>query len=411
MKTKADTLQDRIKNAAAYREKELKAAETSLKEAKKGAEAAKKRMTDMEHQHGQNKLEIEELTKETTNFRAQLEKVVANIAAYRENIEELIKTTDETKEHVVALEGELSEKKEWIKAKSKEIAKHAAEKEKNRKDVDKLKLKMGEHNHNLKKKEEEVAGNEEQLTAMIREYPWIKEDRESFGQPQSFYDFKTHDPAEAQARRKKLGEKKDTLLKTVNQRAMATLGEKEEQFSDLKEKRVKVMSDKIKIQAMIRECDDQKNAEIDKACQQVNIDFGQIFSTLLAGTNSKLVPIYKNNNVLEGLEIKVAFGDVWKESLTELSGGQRSLVALSLILSLLRFKPAPLYILDEVDAALDLSHTQNIGQIIKQKFKNSQFIIVSLKDNMFNNANVLFRTKFVDGVSTVERFANPRAKK
>ena len=52
---------------------------------------------------------------------------------------------------------------------------------------------------------------------MIREYPWIKEDRESFGQPQSFYDFKTHDPAEAQARRKKLGEKKDTLLKTVNQ--------------------------------------------------------------------------------------------------------------------------------------------------------------------------------------------------
>ena len=47
--------------------------------------------------------------------------------------------------------------------------------------------------------------------------------------------------------------------------------------------------------------------------------------------------------------------------------------------------------LSQVDAALDLSHTQNIGQIIKQKFKNSQFIIVSLKDNMFNNANVLFR--------------------
>ena len=48
-------------------------------------------------------------------------------------------------------------------------------------------------------------------------------------------------------------------------------------------------------------------------------------------------------------------------------------------------------IIVKVDAALDLSHTQNIGQIIKQKFKNSQFVIVSLKDNMFNNANVLFR--------------------
>ena len=50
----------------------------------------------------------------------------------------------------------------------------------------------------------------------------------------------------------------------------------------------------------------------------------------------------------------------------------RSLVALSLILSLLLFKPAPLYILDEVDAALDLSHTQNIGQMLRTHFTHSQ---------------------------------------
>ena len=87
----------------------------------------------------------------------------------------------------------------------------------------------------------------------------------------------------------------------------------------------------------------------------------------------------------------------------QLSGGQRSLLALSLILGLLLFKPAPMYILDEIDAALDLSHTQNIGVMLKTHFKNSQFIIVSLKEGMFNNANVLFRTKFVDGVSTVVR--------
>lgn len=54
----------------------------------------------------------------------------------------------------------------------------------------------------------------------------------------------------------------------------------------------------------------------------------------------------------------------------------RSLVALSLILSLLRFNPAPLYILDEVDAALDLSHTQNIGQMLKTHFRSSQVTIL-----------------------------------
>lgn len=107
--------------------------------------------------------------------------------------------------------------------------------------------------------------------------------------------------------------------------------------------------------------------------------------------------------ILDGLQVRVSFGGVWKESLTELSGGQRSLLALSLILSLLLFKPAPMYILDEVDAALDLSHTQNIGQMIRSHFSHSQFIVVSLKEGMFNNANVVFRTKFVDGVSTVTR--------
>lgn len=70
----------------------------------------------------------------------------------------------------------------------------------------------------------------------------------------------------------------------------------------------------------------------------MNRDFGSIFSTLLPGTSAKLQPP-EGASVTEGLEVKVAFGNVWKETLTELSGGQRSLLALSLILSLLLFKP------------------------------------------------------------------------
>merc|ERR1712194_401423 len=129
---------------------------------------------------------------------------------------------------------------------------------------------------------------------------------------------------------------------------------------------------------------------------------GSIFSTLLPGSNAKLEPP-EGMQVWEGLEVKIAFGNIWKESLSELSGGQRSLIALSMILALLLYKPAPMYILDEVDAALDLSHTQNIGNMLKTHFSQSQFIVVSLKEGMFNNANVIFRTKFVDGVSTVSK--------
>ena len=89
--------------------------------------------------------------------------------------------------------------------------------------------------------------------------------------------------------------------------------------------------------------------------QKVNRDFGSIFSSLLPGAHAKLEPPEGATSVLDGLEVKVGFGGLWKESLSELSGGQRSLIALSLVLAMLLFKPAPMYILDEVHAALDLS--------------------------------------------------------
>jgi len=147
-------------------------------------------------------------------------------------------------------------------------------------------------------------------------------------------------------------------------------------------------------------------------------DFGLIFTELLPGNFAKLLPP-EGQDLTEGLEVKVRLGSVWKASLTELSGGQRSvhlrtpchpqltclvrsLIALSLIMSLLQFKPAPMYILDEIDAALDLQHTQHIGQLFRNRFKGSQFIVVSLKEGLFTNANVLFRARFRDGTSIVE---------
>lgn len=155
-------------------------------------------------------------------------------------------------------------------------------------------------------------------------------------------------------------------------------------------------------------------------------DFGGIFAELLPGNFAKLQPP-EGQELMDGLEVKVQLGTVWKQSLTELSGGQRcafpervvhkhsfihrsyfkyrSLIALSLIMALLQFKPAPMYILDEIDAALDLSHTQHIGQLFRTRFKGSQFIVVSLKEGLFTNANVLFRARFRDGTSIVERTA------
>ncbi|CAM9477580.1 unnamed protein product, partial [Ectocarpus sp. 6 AP-2014] len=257
----------------------------------------------------------------------------------------------------------------------------------------------------LKQFSDERSHAERAVASMLAKHPWIAEEKAFFGRAQTDYDFEGRDVSAAQGRLKSLQEEQASLSKKINKKVMGMIEKAEGEYKELIHKKTVIENDKKKIQDVIGELDQKKNQTLQTTWLKVNRDFGSIFSTLLPGTSAKLQPP-EGETVMAGLEVKVAFGSVWKETLTELSGGQRSLLALSLILSLLLFKPAPMYILDEVDAALDLSHTQNIGTMLKTHFSASQFIVVSLKEGMFNNANVIFRTKFVDGVSAVGRTVN-----
>lgn len=84
------------------------------------------------------------------------------------------------------------------------------------------------------------------------------------------------------------------------------------------------------------------------SCRHAAIRRAQAMSCRLCKMQCNVSAMCEWWSMRAGLEVRVAFGEVWKESLTELSGGQRSLLALSLILAMLLFKPAPIYILDEV---------------------------------------------------------------
>lgn len=211
-----------------------------------------------------------------------------------------------------------------------------------------------------------------------------------------------------QRKRLRVLEERQTQLRcSVNTNVMDMIDRVEAKETALRAMLRTVRHDKHKIASTIDTLDDFKRETLQRTWQQVDADFGAIFADLLPGSFCRLVPAGDSAGALsaEGLEIRVQLGSVWKESLAELSGGQRSLTALALILALLQYKPAPMYILDEVDAALDLSHTQNIGSLLKRRFHGSQFIVISLKEGMFANANVLFRTRFRDGISSIERIA------
>ncbi|XP_010886490.2 structural maintenance of chromosomes protein 2 isoform X1 [Esox lucius] len=399
---KYKVLENKMKNAEAEREKELKAAQQNLNSAKAKADAFSKKLKERQQEAESLALELEELKREQSGYEQQIQAVDEAMKAVQEQIDNMSTAVAQNKEAVRKAQEELSKQKEGIVAQDKEIKAKSSEANRMREKTNESQLRIKELEHNISKHRKDSQDAAAKVSRMLEEHEWISQERGLFGQANTGYDFKVNNPKEAGQRLKKLEENKIRLERSVNKRAMNMLSQAEERYNDLMKKKRIVENDKSKILQTIEELDMKKNEALNIAWQKVNKDFGSIFSTLLPGADARLAPP-EGSGVLEGLEFKVALGNTWKENLTELSGGQRSLVALSLILAMLLFKPAPIYILDEVDAALDLSHTQNIGQMLRTHFTHSQFVVVSLKDGMFTNANVLFKTKFVDGVSAVSR--------
>lgn len=97
----------------------------------------------------------------------------------------------------------------------------------------------------------------------------------------------------------------------------------------------------------------------------------------------------------------------WKH-MSKLSGGEKTLSSLSLIFALHMYKPSPLYCMDEIDAALDYKNVAIVAKYVREKAKNCQFIIISLRNNMFDLAQKMvgiYKTKDVTKTVTI----NPTA--
>ncbi|KAF3310869.1 Structural maintenance of chromosomes protein 2 [Orbilia oligospora] len=332
------------------------------------------------------KEQLEEASLSLTSQQLEIKNLVEEQASVKASHRSLLLELERERDKLSGFDDELQSLQQAVKAKNTRIVEEG--------------LELQQLRHETEKVRKEQESLKQALQALEDEYEWIQDEEENFGRAGSPYDFKNQNIPECRASLKIINERFLGMKKKINPKVMNMIDSVEKKEVALKRMLHTVIRDKEKITKTIESLDEYKRDALKKTWEKVTVDFGHIFSELLPGSFAKLEPP-EGKDITEGLEVKVSLGKVWKQSLTELSGGQRSLIALSLILALLQFKPAPMYILDEVDAALDLSHTQNIGRLIKTRFKGAQFIVVSLKDGMFQNANCIFRTRFQDGTSIV----------
>ncbi|KAG6868858.1 hypothetical protein C0993_008987 [Termitomyces sp. T159_Od127] len=354
------------------------------------------------------KLELEQIEQDIETAANALQEAKAGMTKLHRDLEKLKGEVAASEAAHAKAEKKLQEERATLSRFDNELRELASVIKEKKQAVSQAELDIKSHEHTVQVLNKEKAAAVNTVANLEKQYEWIAEDKDQFGKEGTPYYFAGQDIGRLREKAKELEESQKGMKKKVNPKVMNMIDNVEKRESDLQKMLSTVMKDKEKIEETIDELDRYKRDALQKTWEKVDGDFGSIFAELLPGNFAKLQPP-EGQDLMTGLEVKVQLGSVWKQSLTELSGGQRSLIALSLIMALLQFKPAPMYILDEIDAALDLSHTQHIGQLFKTRFKGSQFIVVSLKEGLFSNANVLFRARFRDGTSIVERTAHRSA--
>jgi chromosome segregation protein len=121
------------------------------------------------------------------------------------------------------------------------------------------------------------------------------------------------------------------------------------------------------------------------AFNAVNSNFSEIIRELTGGEGELYLD--SDDPFSSGLHIRVKMREKASQRLDSMSGGEKSLVTLALIFAIQKYKPAPFYAFDEVDMFLDGVNVSKVAKMIKERSKNAQFVVVSLRKPMLEKAD------------------------
>ncbi|MBR3421251.1 MAG: chromosome segregation protein SMC [Ruminococcus sp.] len=189
-------------------------------------------------------------------------------------------------------------------------------------------------------------------------------------------------------------------LGSVNVAAIEEYKEVSERYEFLSGQLADVQKSKNELEKIIADLTEEMCRIFSESFQVINSNFKEIFVELFGGGKAELI-LSDPENVLEsGIEISVAPPGKVIKNLISLSGGEQSFVAIAIYFAILKLRPAPFCILDEIDAALDEVNVRKYAQYLKKFTDTTQFVLVTHRRSAMEEANVLYGvTMQEDGIS------------
>ncbi len=181
-------------------------------------------------------------------------------------------------------------------------------------------------------------------------------------------------------------EKRIKELGAINMKALESYNQLEAEVKDVRQKVEKLDEERIAVIEMIEKIDVKRTSVFMECFDELNKNFSKMFNTLFNGEGN--LELSNRENPLEsGLLIQAKHKGDNIKNIDSMSGGEKTMTALAFLFAIQIYEPAPFYVFDEADAALDKENSIKMATMIKKISRQSQFIAITHNDPLVQEAN------------------------
>ncbi len=198
--------------------------------------------------------------------------------------------------------------------------------------------------------------------------------------------------------------RKIAALGTPNLGAIEEYARVNERYTYLSSQRDDVLTSKRELESIIRNITQEMTTIFVAEFQKINHYFGQVFEEMFGGGKGQLLLENPEEPLTCGIEIRVQPPGKQVKTITLLSGGEKAFVAIALYFSILKVRPTPFCMLDEIDAALDDRNVERFATYLRNLSQNTQFIVITHRRGTMESSDVLYGVTMQEqGVSKLLR--------
>ncbi|MEV3993373.1 chromosome segregation protein SMC [Streptomyces sp. NPDC049837] len=205
-----------------------------------------------------------------------------------------------------------------------------------------------------------------------------------------------------QEKRLKSAERAYQQLGKVNPLALEEFAALEERHQFLSEQLEDLKKTRADLLQVVKEVDERVEQVFTEAYRDTAREFEGVFARLFPGGEGRLVLTDPDNMLTTGVDVEARPPGKKVKRLSLLSGGERSLTAVAMLVSIFKARPSPFYVMDEVEAALDDTNLQRLIRIMQELQESSQLIVITHQKRTMEVADALYGVSMQgDGVSKV----------